>query len=84
MGVTGLETAFAALHTDLVLPGVLDLALLVERMAGGAEPFGLERPSLAPGIGGQRRPLRPRRRVDGGGGGLREPLPQLLVRRAAR
>jgi dihydroorotase len=49
MGVTGLETAFAALHTDLVLPGVLDLGLLVERLAGGAEPFGLERPSLAPG-----------------------------------
>jgi len=49
MGVTGLETAFAALHTDLVLPGVLDLGLLVERMAGGAAPFGLERPSLAPG-----------------------------------
>ena len=49
MGVTGLETAFAALHTDLVLPGVLDLALVVERMAGGAEPFGLERPTLAPG-----------------------------------
>ncbi len=49
MGVTGLETAFAALHTDLVLPGVLDLALVVERMSGGAEPFDLERPSLAPG-----------------------------------
>jgi dihydroorotase len=49
MGVTGLETAFAALHTDLVLPGVLDLGLLIERMAGGAAPFGLERPSLAPG-----------------------------------
>ena len=49
MGVTGLETAFAALHTELVLPGVLDLGLLVERMAGGAEPFGVERPSLAPG-----------------------------------
>jgi dihydroorotase len=49
MGVTGLETAFAALHTYLVLPGVLDLALVVERLAGGAEPFGLERPSLAPG-----------------------------------
>jgi dihydroorotase len=49
MGVTGLETAFAALHTDLVLPGVLDLSLLVERMAGGAAPFGIERPSLAPG-----------------------------------
>lgn len=49
MGVTGLETAFAAVHTDLVLPGVLDLGLVVERMAGGAEPFGLERPTLAPG-----------------------------------
>jgi dihydroorotase len=49
MGVTGLETAFAALHTELVIPGVLDLALLIERMAGGAEPFGIERPSLAPG-----------------------------------
>ena len=49
MGVTGLETAFAAIHTDLVLPGVLDLDLVVERMAGGAAPFGLERPSLAPG-----------------------------------
>ena len=31
MGTTGLETAFAALHTGLVLPGVLDLALLVEQ-----------------------------------------------------
>jgi dihydroorotase len=49
MGVTGLETAFAALHTELVLPGVLELGLLVERMGGGAEPFGVERPSLAPG-----------------------------------
>jgi dihydroorotase len=48
-GVTGLETAFAALHTELVLPGTLDLGLLVERMGGGAAPFDLERPSLAPG-----------------------------------
>jgi dihydroorotase len=48
MGVTGLETAFAALHTYLVLPGVLDLGLVVERLAGGAEPFDLERPTLAP------------------------------------
>ena len=38
MGVTGLETAFAALHTELVLPGVIDLELLVERLAGGAAP----------------------------------------------
>jgi len=49
MGVTGLETAFAAVHTDLVLPGTIELALLVERLAGGAEPFGIERPTLAPG-----------------------------------
>jgi dihydroorotase len=49
MGVTGLETAFAALHTELVLPRTLDLGLLVERMGAGAAPFGIERPSLAPG-----------------------------------
>jgi dihydroorotase len=49
MGVTGLETAFAALHTELVLPGTIELGLLVERMAGGAAPFALERPTLAPG-----------------------------------
>jgi dihydroorotase len=49
MGVTGLETAFAALHTELVLPGTIELRLLVERMAGGAAPFGIERPTLAPG-----------------------------------
>lgn len=46
MGVTGLETAFAALHTGLVLPGVLGLELLVERMTCGGLPFGLELPSL--------------------------------------
>jgi dihydroorotase len=49
MGVTGLETAFAALHTGLVLPGAISLGLLVERMTAGGEPFGLPIPSLAPG-----------------------------------
>ena len=49
MGVTGLETAFAALHTGLVLPGIVELGLLVERMTAGGEPFGLSVPSLAPG-----------------------------------
>jgi dihydroorotase len=48
-GVTGLETAFSALYTELVLPGILDLGLLVERLGGGAELFDLPRPSLAPG-----------------------------------
>jgi dihydroorotase len=47
--VTGLETAFAALHTGLVLPGVLDLALLVDRMTAGGEPFGLPIPRIEPG-----------------------------------
>ncbi len=49
MGVTGLETAFASLHTDLVLPGVIDLPLLVERMTAGGAPFGLPVPTLATG-----------------------------------
>jgi dihydroorotase len=49
MGVTGLETAFAALHTELVLPGTIELGLLIERLAGGAAPFDLDRPTLAPG-----------------------------------
>jgi dihydroorotase len=49
MGVTGLETAFAVLHTELVLSGVLDLRILVERMSAGAPPFGFGAPTLAPG-----------------------------------
>jgi dihydroorotase len=49
MGVTGLETAFAAIHTHLVLPGVLPLELIVERMTSGCEPFGLTVPKIAPG-----------------------------------
>ena len=47
MGVTGLETGFAALHSELVLPGVIGLDLLVERLTAGGAPFGLETPSLA-------------------------------------
>jgi dihydroorotase len=49
MGVTGLETAFAALYTYLVLPGTIDLALLVDRMTAGTASFEIERPTLAPG-----------------------------------
>jgi dihydroorotase len=49
MGVTGLETAFSAIYTELVLPGVLELATLVERLSGGAEPFGFVAPRIAPG-----------------------------------
>ena len=49
MGVTGLETAFAVLYTELVLPGVLELGLIVERLGAGAEPFDLEPSRIAAG-----------------------------------
>lgn len=52
MGVTGLETAFAALYTELVLPGTLGLGRLVEALTCGGEAFGIEAPRIeidAPG-----------------------------------
>jgi dihydroorotase len=49
MGTTGLETAFAAVHTELVVPGVLPLALVVEKLSAGAELFGLVAPRIAVG-----------------------------------
>ncbi len=49
MGTTGLETAFAALYTDLVLGGELALDILVERMSGGAELYELAAPRIAVG-----------------------------------
>jgi len=49
MGTTGLETAFAALHSGLVLSGVLELAVLVERMSAGAALFELPAPLIALG-----------------------------------
>ena len=49
-GVTGLETAFAALYTHLVEPGLVPLETLLERMsAGPARVFGLEPPRIAVG-----------------------------------
>jgi dihydroorotase len=49
-GVTGLETSFAVVYTQLVQPGVLRLETLLERMsAGPAAIFGLERPRIAVG-----------------------------------
>jgi dihydroorotase len=49
MGTTGLETAFSALYTDLVEPGVLPLELVVERMTAGAALFDLPTPRIVPG-----------------------------------
>jgi dihydroorotase len=49
-GVTGLETAFAALYTQLVEPGVISLETLFERMsAGPAAVYGLPAPRIAVG-----------------------------------
>jgi dihydroorotase len=49
MGTTGLETAFAALFTELVLPGELGLEVVVERMSAGAALYGLPVPRIEPG-----------------------------------
>jgi dihydroorotase len=49
-GVTGLETAFAALYTHLVEPGLVPLETLLERMSTGpAEIYGLPAPRIAVG-----------------------------------
>ena len=49
-GVTGLETAFAALYTHLVEPGVFKLGTLLERMSSGpARAYGLDAPRIAVG-----------------------------------
>jgi dihydroorotase len=48
MGSTGLETAFAALFTELVLPGELPLEVVVERMSAGGALYGLLTPRIAP------------------------------------
>jgi len=49
-GVIGLETSFAALYTHLVVPGLLRLETLLERMsAGPADALGLPGPRLEVG-----------------------------------
>jgi dihydroorotase len=49
-GVTGLETAFSALYTNLVKPGLLQLETALERMsAGPARAYGLDAPRIAVG-----------------------------------
>ena len=49
-GVTGLETAFSALYTYLVEPGVIPLETLLKRLsAGPAHAYGLDEPRIAVG-----------------------------------
>jgi dihydroorotase len=52
MGTIGLETAFATLFTELVLPGQLELATVIERMSAGAAVYDLPTPRIAPGAPG--------------------------------
>src|SRR3954469_11095416 len=49
MGTTGLETAFAAVYTELVKPGVLPLSLVVEKLSAGAALMDLPTPAIEPG-----------------------------------
>src|SRR5450432_4202575 len=49
MGTTGLETAFAAIYTELVVPGELALGTLIERMTAGGALYGLHTPRIALG-----------------------------------
>jgi dihydroorotase len=49
-GVTGLETAFAALYTHLVEPGIVSLETVLERMsAGAARAYGVDEPRVEVG-----------------------------------
>src|SRR5881396_2042426 len=49
-GVTGLETAFAALFTNLVEPGLVPLETILERMsAGPARAYGFDEPRITVG-----------------------------------
>jgi dihydroorotase len=49
MGTTGLETAFSAVYTDLVVPGDLELGLVVERLTAGLGLIDLLVPQIAVG-----------------------------------
>ena len=48
-GTTGLETAFSAVYTDLVLPGTLSLSLVVEKLTAGLGCIDLLVPEIAVG-----------------------------------
>src|SRR5829696_1415714 len=51
MGTTGLETAFAALYTELVVGGVLPLGLVVDKLSAGAALVDLPLPAIRRGEG---------------------------------
>jgi dihydroorotase len=49
MGTTGLETAFSAIYTEVVLPGELELDVVIERLTAGAALYDLPTPRIATG-----------------------------------
>ncbi|MBV9309374.1 MAG: dihydroorotase [Solirubrobacterales bacterium] len=49
MGTTGLESAFGALYTELVLSDELELTTLIDRLTAGAALYGLPTPQIKPG-----------------------------------
>ncbi|MBF6621228.1 MAG: dihydroorotase [Patulibacter sp.] len=49
MGSTGLESAFAAVYSELVRPGILPLGLVVDRLVGGAALMDLPTPAVRVG-----------------------------------
>jgi dihydroorotase len=49
MGTIGLETSFPALFTELVMPGELELGIVIERMTSGGALYGLPTPRIATG-----------------------------------
>ena len=84
-GVTGLETAFAALHTHLVVPGVLTLETLLERMSAWPRPRVRPRRAAHRGrCARESRRARSRCGVDGHGGRLSLALGELVAPRARR
>ena len=83
-GVTGLETAFAALYTELVEPGLLSLETLLERMSAG--PGGDLRPRPAAHRGrraGEPDAARPREHLARQGRRLPLALVELVAARPA-
>jgi dihydroorotase len=49
MGTTGLETAFSALYTELVMSGEAELATVIERMTSGGALYDTVTPRIATG-----------------------------------
>ena len=79
MGTTGLETAFAALYTGLVLPGGISLALLVERMTAAAAALPASHAGHRRRRARQSHPRRPQHRVHRRRARMGESLRELLL-----